>query len=296
MNTLSYQKYIDLLNTIERLYTLPDSIRTDIEFIRRRTDKSIEMKSLFSWRPWSSFEPILTTAIYQALQDILRIFIDSADETLAENGDIWSLVSSTFKQAVSPIMQDIASKAVEDTYKVLSGSEMSVSFDLTNQIAREWAYTYSADQIKGIDETTRKAVRKTIGDWIEAGRTDGNQGLQSRLESMIDANGVPLFGKERAERIGVSEITSIYAGAKEQALIKNDYPPTVYKPRAHVNCRCYLQPGRLASGEKVIVWYTARDERVCIVELDTPWGAVKGCKELHRKIVSEGHAGEDYQR
>ena len=257
--------------------------------------KSVELKAILSWRPWSMFEQQLKNAVLLALQKILQIFLDNAAQTLTEDGGVWTQVANTFHAEIQPTLFDVAEKAVKDTYKILSASSITTSFDVTNQLAREWTMVYAGDQIRGIDETTKKAVRKTIDEWIESGRGDGISGLQDRLEAMTDENGVPLFGEQRAERIAQSEITSIYAGATERALTSNEYPPAVYKPRAHVNCRCYLQPGRMASGEKVIVWYTARDERVCIQPLDTPFGQVAGCKELHRTIVSEGRAGEKWE-
>jgi len=57
------------------------------------------------------------------------------------------------------------------------------------------------------------------------------------------------------------------------------------------NCRCWLQPHKMPDGTWVMVWYTARDDLVCTQPLDTPWGTKKGCREMHKMIVSKDQYG-----
>jgi len=66
-------------------------------------------------------------------------------------------------------------------------------------------------------------------------------------------------------------------------------PATMFKAPAHPRCRCYTRPTLLPNGEWVVVWSTARDDTVCRQPIQTPWGRVNGCRELHGMIVSEGN-------
>lgn len=261
----------------------------DDVIIENNTD---HMKANFSWRPWSSFEPSLSSAIFSALQSILEFLIGKASEEIGADTGIWTQSLNILRDKAAPVMQDIASKAAKDIQVKLSTTSVSISYDLMNVNAREWALQYAGSQIKNITDTTQKAVQKAIADWITTGRDQGIEGLKIRIRDLKGEDGVPLFGERRADRIAQNEATSIYAGATERGLIDNGYPKTVCKPRAHVNCRCYIQPGRTPDGDKVIVWYTAKDEMVCTQELETPFGVIAGCRNLHKTIISEGRAGE----
>ena len=57
------------------------------------------------------------------------------------------------------------------------------------------------------------------------------------------------------------------------------------------NCRCYLQPYQAPDGSWVTVWYTVRDDHVCVIPFSTPWGMRKGCKAMHLVVVSDGPYG-----
>lgn len=242
------------------------------------------MKS--TWRPWSVFEGKFISAIFNALVEQLRILIGWEDyEGIGNDNSFWSALDEILGKAIQPIVMQIATKAVRDTVNSIS---LTTSFEMTNTAAIEWAYLYSASEITKVNETTKKAVRKTIAEWIEGG--EGVAELRKRLEELVDETGMQLFSEARAKRIAQSELTSIYAGAKAKVLEANGYRKAVFIPRAHVNCHCYIQPATV-DGVKVIVWYTARDEMVCEREIETPFGTVNGCKELHRTIVSEGYAG-----
>lgn len=246
------------------------------------------------FRPWTGFELNLEAVILRALQAILELFIGRASENLDMDAGVWAQANELFRAAVAPIAADIAAKAAADAAARVTSTGISVSFDLTNIAARNWAEKYAAEQIANVSEVTRKAVRRAISDWVSEGRANGIAGLRERLEALTDETGVPLFGEIRAARIARTEATNVYAGATGASLQANGYGKVLYKPAAHVNCRCYIQPATMQDGTKIVVWYTARDELVCTKELDTPWGKVSGCRDLHRTIVSEGHAGEQW--
>lgn len=258
--------------------------------IFRKTQKSF-LKS--TWRPWSIFENTFIAAIFNALVKQLRLLIGWDDiANIGNDSSFWLQLDNLLNRSVLPIVQQIAQKAVKDTVNSIA---ITVSYDMTNMAASEWAMLYSASQITKVNDTTKDAVRKAISEWIASGENGGIQQLRKLLGELKDGNGQPLFDEARAKRIAQSELTSIYAGAKAKALEANGYRRAIFIPRAHTNCRCYIQPATAPDGTKVIVWYTARDEMVCTREIETPFGTVKGCKELHRTIVSEGYAGQKFE-
>ena len=251
-----------------------------------------------SWRPWSGFEASLTAVILEAFDALLSLFIDRAkqqQEKMVDDVSMWDEADRIVRDKMQPVFIDIAEQSVKDVTKILSESGVSISYDITSIAARDWALANSATQISKISETHKKAVRREIANWLDDGKPEGIDGLTKRLRGMTDENGNLLFSKARAHTIAQNEATSIYVGSTVAALEANGYLPAVYKPRAHVNCRCYVQPATLSDGAKVIVWYTARDERAnCHAKIETPFGKFESCSNLHRTVLSEGYAGQKW--
>ena len=179
-------------------------------------------------------------------------------------------------EVLNKLTNSEAAELVED-------STINVNWNLVNKNVGSWASQHAAEQVTKIDDVTRKALNKTITKWnYEGGLGD----LTERIMELKDATGNPCFDEQRAERIATTEATTIFAEANTAAWEKLGYPKAVFKPAAHINCRCYLQPMD-RNGVKSILWYTAHDERVCVKPIDTksPLGIVKGCRELHGMIV-----------
>lgn len=277
------------------------AILSDLQGVEQRSDiDEIEAhwKSLLfnvegytkanTFRLWSEFEQPLATAVFDAFQKILDYLIGNVG--FLESPAIWDVIDSILADAMRPVFANIASKAVDDNSRI---AEFTISYDLTNQRAREIALLQVLESVVAINNTTKRAIQSAVADWKAKGNENGVQGLIDRVKFLTDRNGNPIFDMARAERIAQSEATEVYAIATEEALVANGYPKALYKPKAHVGCRCYIQPASKGN-EKYIVWYTVRDEMVCKQELDTPWGIVQGCRELHRTIVSEGHVGEKW--
>lgn len=278
------------------------AILSDLQGVEQRSDiDDIEAhwKSLLfniegytkanTFRLWSEFEQPLATAVFDAFQKILDYLIGNVN--IIESQSIWEVIDNILADAMRPIFANIASKAVDDNSKI---AEFIISYDLTNQRAREIALLQVLESVVAINDTTKRAIQSAVADWKAKGNENGVQGLIDRVKFLKDRNGNPIFDMARAERIAQSEATEVYAIATEEALVANGYPKALYKPKAHVGCRCYIQPASKGN-EKYIVWYTVRDEMVCKQELDTPWGIVQGCRELHRTVVSEGHAGKKWE-
>lgn len=156
---------------------------------------------------------------------------------------------------------------------------------LVNQQAADWANRFVGDEIKRVLDTTRTAVRSAVRNWIEAG-----QELPELTKALT-----PTFGKSRAELIAATEVTRAFSEANNLAWQAQGLPAISYRSPAHPRCRCWQRPEILPDKTWVIVWQTAVDERVCQVPIETPWGTVAGCGDLHGRIVSEGpYLGERF--
>jgi hypothetical protein len=118
-------------------------------------------------------------------------------------------------------------------------------------------------------------VREAVAAWIETGE---------ELDALTDAL-TPTFGPKRAEMIASTEVTRAYDEANDLARQRVGLPATEFRAPAHTRCRCSTHPRLLDNGDWVIVWYTARDERVCKRPVGTPWGRVNGCRDLHEMVV-----------
>lgn len=144
---------------------------------------------------------------------------------------------------------------------------IGVHWGLVNDAVVQWASNFAAEEVTLITTTTRRMVQDKVADWIASGEP------LRELEKEL----LPTFGKVRAKRIAVTEVTNAYAGgnletwkASEvvdykrwytagtdvcdvcQSLEGQEVPLSAmfiaddgsmyYRPPAHVNCKCYMQP------------------------------------------------------
>ena len=140
-----------------------------------------------------------------------------------------------------------------------AGIDVLINWDTFNESALDWMQQYfSLDPVAAagvpdgafrwaqqLTDTTRKTVVSEIDNWIREGAPLPT--LEKRLE--------PLFGKERAKRVAVTEVTRVYAAGNINLWKSNSY----------------------VTGHR---WTTARDERVCpicgplhntLVDIDKSW-------------------------
>jgi SPP1 gp7 family putative phage head morphogenesis protein len=140
----------------------------------------------------------------------------------------------------------------------------SVDWTLVNVSARDWAARHTAEMISNLDDVTRRGVRQAVTRWIDNGEP---------LQNLID-DIEPLFGRTRAERIAVTEITNAYASGNRiayqesgvvqawewrtamderrcptcaglegfQRFFGSQFAPGISQPPAHVGCRCWAVP------------------------------------------------------
>jgi hypothetical protein len=180
---------------------------------------------------------------------------------------------------------ELAAASTARVAATLGNAAVNVNWDLANQQAEAWARQHAGEMITNVQATTQQAVAGTVADWSKT--SEGLDGLIRRVEKVAGENG-PAFGRDRAETIAITEATNTYGAANAQAWQTAGYPRVVFRPAGHPRCRCYIQPWQRPDKSKAIVWYTARDERVCTRPITTPWGEVGGCQALHHVIVSEG--------
>jgi HK97 family phage portal protein len=247
-----------------------------------------------SWRPWSGFEQQLTTAVSDAFSAQMNLLLErlkaTGDASVLSHEEMWQHVADMMDSQVGPLLEQLAMQAalrVQKTVSAIGETGIATDWNLTNQAAIDHARQQAGKLVTHVTETTRNAVGEQVASWAET--SEGFDGLVRRVRSLGDETGKAIFSGRRAESIAMTEATNTYAGANAAAWATAGYRPAVYKPAAHVNCRCYIQPYTMPDGERVLVWYTARDERVCKQELVTPWGSVSGCAGLHRHVISEGH-------
>jgi len=103
-----------------------------------------------------------------------------------------------------------------------------VDWEMVNAEAREWASQYAGQLVQGLNDTTLKALRTAIAEWI------GNTLTYEQL--LAELAGV--FGLDRAKRIAETEITRAYAEGSRRA---------------------WMAGGIITE----MIWRTANDERRC---------------------------------
>lgn len=145
---------------------------------------------------------------------------------------------------------------------------IGVHWGLVNDAVVEWAKGFAAEEVTLITTSTRKMVQGKVSDWIASGEP------LRELEKQL----IPEFGRMRAKRIAVTEVTNAYAGGNLEtyknsgvvdykrwntagtdvcpicvgldqqevplnAMFHSDYDGSSYdRPPAHVNCKCWIQP------------------------------------------------------
>lgn len=188
-----------------------------------------------------------------AYDEARRIVLGQQAEAAPEERDnrIWALLLlALIGAATASAMQRGAALGVE------------LSIDAVNRAASQWASSYSFSQVRGINETTARA----IGDAVSAYSSNPAMTVDD-VAKLLE----PTFGQTRARMIATTEITRAYGQAalitQEQMAAQGvqtttqwvtwrddrvcpicaplhnrfDYQAEFpYGPPAHVSCRCWL--------------------------------------------------------
>lgn len=169
---------------------------------------------------------------------------------------------SELGQMVADLRPAIEQMALMGAEGLIQRQNIGVDWVLVAQNAADWAQRYTFDLVRGVTDTTQRALQRRVAAFIETpGMT--REDLEASLR--------PLFGEARASMIAVSETTRAYAegerataavaqaqgfkleprwhtandelvcsicGPNEGKLHLDGW--TVDWPPAHVNCRCWV--------------------------------------------------------
>jgi len=115
-------------------------------------------------------------------------------------------------------------------------TRLQLDYGLTNAEAATWARRYSYELIKDIDKTTRDVIRSAVTDFIK----DPDYTMADLFDLLE-----PQFGRVRAERIAVTEVTRAYSQGQRMAreTLKEQFPGVTVVDR----------------------WFTNNDDLVCPV-------------------------------
>lgn len=142
--------------------------------------------------------------------------------------DFWDKSGKELAQTLLPFSERVYLDAAE---RMLASVPIGVNWDLINTAASEWARGYTYDLIRGINETSRRAVQQAISAYFEQGLTIGD--LRERLGR--------IYSPVRAEMIATTEVTRA-ASMGEQALAQEIANQGI---------------------QMTAVWQTNNDEMVC---------------------------------
>jgi len=140
----------------------------------------------------------------------------------------WDEMGKELTAAIVPFLEGVYLEAVERALETIS---IGVDWALINEAASAWARQYSYNLVKGIIETTRRAIGQAIADFFDLGLSLGD---------LTDILG-RIFSPIRAEMIARTEVTRA-AVEGERALVRE------------------LEKEGIRMVE---VWLTRNDELVC---------------------------------
>ncbi len=194
--------------------------------------------------------------------------------------DFWATEQQHLRGALQPHLTRMAVFGVYEAEKKLA--QFGISFDnaLAHADAASWARQYIDTILQQFGTTTQKGVGEIIAGFAETPGMTMAQ-LNKQLMDVLDRNQV------RAARVAVTEATRAFAAGNDVAYRRAGLPAMAVHAPAHPNCRCGERVVRLGD-EWVIVWETNRDELVCTRAIQMPWGIVKGCRDMHSRIISVG--------
>jgi len=195
-----------------------------------------------------------------------------------EGEDLWRGMRERGMKVLLPVVVGVISGIGLLRGEAGDGGVVGGDWEEVTADALKWAREYTYELIGGIVERTRRGVVEAMRGWLEVG------GEVEDLARMLG----PLFGEARGRAIARTEVTRMYEGVADLVRESVGVPRAAFSPPTRTNCRCWTVERVLPNGEWVVVWQTARDDRVSTRPLETPWGVVAGDRALQGVIVSEG--------
>jgi hypothetical protein len=195
--------------------------------------------------------------------------------------DFWNAETEYIAAALFLLLQDAAFDGVTIGREQIEAAGLGIDPADPQAQAAAWARRYTDELLAQFGTTNRRVVGEIVANWIA---TPG-----ATLDNLRDSIHQALGGaKWRAELIGRTEVTRAFAEGADLARQAAGLPRTAFKPPLHPDCRCSDAPQLLDTGEWVVIWVTAYDELVCQSPVPTPWGEVRGCRDMQGRIISEG--------
>lgn len=193
-------------------------------------------------------------------------------------------------RVLMPILTDLANGAINtfaegiDSKGLVVGSIMDAYAE-----GAQWAKSESerlANQIIPLatDSSGLKGIGAVIINW---------QNTTGATVEELGASLAPIMDKNdyRAKTVAISAITAAFAIGAGIAFRNAGVAEAKFSPPAHIGCRCRTDI-TLIDGLWEQVWVSDRVEAACHSNITTPWGAKKGCGDLHNTILSGQHAGK----
>jgi hypothetical protein len=139
--------------------------------------------------------------------------------------------------------------------KAVTQPSLGILWNLVNQNAVAWARQHAGFRVTRVTDYTRQEVRRLVTERMSGGLTHEElvEELMAVRRGEDGGDWDPVFGRKRAELIAQTEATYALDGGQEA--------------------------GWRTRGVRKATWYTANDERVCVI-----------CGALYRKVAGLGDA------
>lgn len=193
-----------------------------------------------------------STALAKAQAKARRALLDALGEAVllaSVTSAVWDEIAALYRAALQP--------ALETTFVAAAQASMSagvsISWDLVNQRAAEWASSYSFELVRGIVDNDKRFLQSAVDSFYRDKLSLGD--LADKLARYkLDDKLTRYYGAVRAEMIAVTETT--------RAAVEAD--------------RLYVGELRKMGAQMRGIVETNQDEKVCIV-----------CGPKHGKDVTE---------
>ena len=122
---------------------------------------------------------------------------------LWDDEEFWDLEGERFKKTILPFVVAIL---VDGMIAGYTGIGVAFDREMVNQMANEYAETYTYELVKGINQTSREFLQDAIPKWMQSGE---------HLDVLVDQIAQSgMFGEVRAQMIAMTETTRVYHQGK----------------------------------------------------------------------------------
>jgi hypothetical protein len=162
--------------------------------------------------------------------DVGRVLDAVGDPPSLDNvpATLWDEINMSYTREIAPALEKVF---LQQARVLLDEIPIGVDWGLINRRAVDWARSYTYDLVRGINNTSREALRSAGSAYFERGQT------RAELEAALSR----IYSPVRSEMIAVTEITRA-ASAGEIAVDEEL---------------------RRDGIEMSVVWQTSNDELVC---------------------------------